>query len=91
MKACRISHMAASPMRSRRRGAVMVAAIICMGVTMMLLATMLRGAVAERRQLRYDHWHRQAEWLSHSGVERAVHRLRTDPQFAGETWKGADD
>lgn len=70
----------------KRRGSILIIALVCLVLISLLLATLLKTAVQQRQQLRYEEQHLQAVWLSESGVERAASRLAADRAYAGETW-----
>ena len=73
--------------RTRRRGWVLVAAIVCTAVASVIFMSILRLLAAERRATQTDQWQVQAAWLAESGIERAANRLSGDPKYSGETWK----
>ena len=70
----------------RRRGVVLILAMVCLGATVLMLTALLRTAVSERRALVVRARALQADWLAESGLERAVARLSLDPDYAGEDW-----
>jgi hypothetical protein len=70
----------------RRRGAVLVAALVCLLVVMAVLSSMLQGTLRARRQLHRERDLRQAELLLQAGVERAAFRFASEPGYRGETW-----
>ena len=75
-----------------RRGTVMLVAMVCLTLSVGLLAGLLRLAATQHKQVRYELMRLQADWLAEAGIERAVHRLQNDADYAGETWKlGPDD
>ena len=65
----------------------MVAALICLTLSTVLLGSLLKVTVMHRKQLRFEEYQLQAEWLSESAVARTADRLAEDPDYAGETWK----
>lgn len=70
-----------------RRGAVLLMTIVCVAVSLTILAALvniahLRYATQKNHQRRA-----QATCLLESGLERAVARLAADPTYKGETWK----
>jgi Tfp pilus assembly protein PilX len=69
-----------------RRGAFTVIVLICLLVSGMLLATLLRLALQQNRQAGYEQARLQAAWLAVSGLDRAADRLALEPDYAGETW-----
>lgn len=83
--------------RIRRRGAVVLMALVCIAVAAVMFMALLRLFVMERGALRTEAWKAQAAWLVESGLERAAARLAADPEYQGETWQipgdalGGDD
>ena len=69
-----------------RRGAVLIVAMVCLGLATIMLGTLLRAATAQSRQGRHETHRLQAAWLAESGVERAAHRLAADAEYKGEEW-----
>ena len=71
---------------SRRRGAIMVGAMICLLLISLLLGSLLKVALAHRRQVRTEQYRLQAQWLAESAMERSVNRLTADGDYSGEEW-----
>ncbi len=74
-------------MKTRRHGAVLVAAIVCLVVVMLMGAAILRSIAIRHRQGREDLYRMQSLWLAESAAERCAARLRDDPTYTGETWR----
>lgn len=72
---------------SRRRGAILVVALVCLLVVMSLVGGMIKGALRERRQLHQYRDLRQTNLLVEAGADRAAQRLAEDPDYRGETWR----
>jgi len=72
---------------SRRRGAILVAMMVCIVLISLILGALLKLSVAHRRQGLREQERIQARWLAESGVERAANRLSADSDYAGETWE----
>jgi hypothetical protein len=70
----------------RHKGAVLVAAMVCLFVIMAIIGTMIHGTLRDRRRLRSERDLRQAELLLDAGVARASTRLAADPNYRNETW-----
>jgi Tfp pilus assembly protein PilX len=70
-----------------RRGAFTVVVLVALLVAGMLVASLLRMALLQDRQLGYEQFRLQATWLAESGLERAVSRSFAEPDYAGETWR----
>jgi len=77
---------------ARRRGAVIVAALVCLLIVVALLGALLQGTLRARRQLPMQRDLRQCELLVAAGIERAADRLSKEAEYRGETWSvPADD
>jgi Tfp pilus assembly protein PilX len=74
------------PSTLRRRGAVLVSALVCMLVVMALLGSMLLNTLSATRQMRMERELRQCELLLQAGLDRAAYRLSQDANYTGETW-----
>jgi hypothetical protein len=72
--------------REKKRGAILIAALVCLAIVMGLLGSMLAGAIRTGRQLHAERDLRQCELLLAAGVDRAMLRLATEPDYRGETW-----
>jgi type II secretory pathway component PulK len=72
--------------RSTRRGAVLVAAMVCVMILALMSAALLRTVSLAREQSRSEARRMQAECVADAAVERTVARLRADPKFEGEKW-----
>jgi hypothetical protein len=71
----------------KRRGTVLIAALVCMLVMMTILGGMLLGSLRASRQLHPERDLRQTELLLAAGIQRAANRLATQPDYRGETWR----
>lgn len=71
---------------ARRGGLLLVAALVCIAVAMMLAAVLAKAALLQHRQADLASCEQQSFWLAESAVARAIHNLRTSPDYAGETW-----
>jgi len=82
-------HFSAIPPKSdngRRRGAVLVVALVGLLIVTSLLGTMLLGALQARRQMLKERDHLQCELLLQAGLDRAAFRFTEDAGYVGETW-----
>jgi type II secretory pathway component PulK len=70
----------------RRRGVVLLAVIVLVGVASLVAVSILKLAAARRETLRGELRQLQSDWLAESGLERAAARLAADPRYPGETW-----
>ncbi|TWT97983.1 hypothetical protein Pla108_21380 [Botrimarina colliarenosi] len=72
---------------SPRRGAVLIAAIVCLVVAMSILSTMVAGSLTQRQQLASEKNARQVALLVVAGRDRAIARLVDDSEYDGESWR----
>ncbi len=72
---------------NRRRGAILVAVIVCLMVAAALLVCIVRQLGMGRQTQQTSHRSVQAWWLAEAGVERAAARLAANAAYAGETWR----
>ena len=72
---------------SNRRGSVLMFAVICVGVSTLILAAIVKQSIQNHKQTRVQEQHLQARWLAESGLERGVFQVRKDKSFTGETWR----
>jgi hypothetical protein len=64
-----------------------VAVLVCLVVVTLISGVLLRIGLAHRDQVRSQEHRLQAEWLTQSGLERALARIAADSNYAGETWR----
>src|SRR5881227_3826668 len=72
--------------RQRNRGAVLIAALVCLAIIVAMVGSMLVAALAAGRQLHAERDLRQCDLLLQAGADRAAYRLATDRDYRGETW-----
>lgn len=77
---CGVSH-------TRRRGGILIVAMVCMLLATMILGAMLKLTMMHGRQMRTEQYSVQADWLAVSAVERAASRLFDDRSYSGEVWE----
>lgn len=84
-------------MKRKRRAAVLIVALVALGVAAMAGLAMLRVIADGRKELRVESWRLQAGWLAESALDRAAAQLARQSDYRGETWKipaselGTDD
>jgi Tfp pilus assembly protein PilX len=71
---------------SRRNGAFLVVAMICLVLSTVLVGAVLTLVRSQHRQMVQEQLRLQAEWLAESGLERAVSQLHADSTYTHETW-----
>ena len=71
----------------RRRGAVLIMALVCLVLLTVIGGTLLRWIAMEHKLLRSREQANQARWLAEAGIERAAARLTYAEDYAGETWQ----
>lgn len=73
-------------LESPRRGAVMLAVLVCVVLVSLITVTLIKLTLAQRSQAQRELWRMQADWLVESGLERAAAKIATDGGYTGETW-----
>jgi hypothetical protein len=72
--------------RGRRRGVVMIVAVVVLVIGVALLTSFVALLVTGRASLDAEHQRLQARWLAESAIDRAAARLAADPKYSGERW-----
>jgi len=73
--------------RNRHRDAfVLIGVLLSLGVVSVLVLGWIRSGIERRDQARQAEQRLQADWLAESGLERAVARLASKPDYKGEAW-----
>ena len=78
----------------QRRGAMMIAVLVCITIASMLTLTLVKQLLSRRALEEMSQSRIQADWLVEAGIERAVAKLKGEPGYSGETWditEGLDD
>ena len=80
------------------RGVALPLVLICIVLAMTIGASLLQAVLLHHRQGKSVDQQQQSLWLAESGVQRAIHKLRSSPEYRGEIWKipaatlgGSDD
>ncbi|MBS0261914.1 MAG: hypothetical protein JSS02_08145 [Planctomycetes bacterium] len=73
-----------------RRGGFSIVVLVCLLISTMVLASLLRIMWLHSRQTGREQTRVQAVWLAEAGLDRAADRLQRDRNYAGETWKIAN-
>ncbi len=79
-------HLHGERERSRRRGVMFIAALVCLAVAVVVFVLLAKQAAMEHKVIDANRRNMQAAWLAEAGVERASYRLAGDPKYVGETW-----
>lgn len=74
---------------AHRRGAALIAALVCLSIIVGLLGHMLVGALRMQRQLHRERELRQCQLLLEAGLQRGAAQLTKDRAYRGETWEVA--
>jgi Tfp pilus assembly protein PilX len=72
---------------SRRRGLTSVAVLVLLFVIALIATELVRLGVAYRDRTRSQERAVQADLLADAGVDRALARLSTEPDYRGESWE----
>ena len=86
MKHSNAQHRLSSYSDPGRRGAILVAAMVCLAVAAVIFVAIAKTAATCRRLGEVQAWQAQAAWLAESAVERAAARLAADAGYTGEIW-----
>lgn len=70
-----------------RRGGGLVVALVTLLVVTSLMGSLIRSLLVEMRQSRHEAADLQAHWLAEAALDRAATKLRSQTDYAGETWK----
>ena len=68
----------------QRRGAVLIAVIVCLSIIMLVLAAISSRTLLVRRQLRQEHALQQAEQLCAFGIQVAERKIADNQSYSGE-------
>ncbi len=71
---------------SRRRGAALLAAIVCVSIAAAVMIGIAHVATQAYREVGLEQCRLQAGWILESGVDRAAAQLAADGDYAGEIW-----
>lgn len=71
----------------QRRGAVLIAVVVLLGVIVMLCGVWVRQTLREQRELKFRHAQLQAIRLTEAALERGRARRLADESYSGETWE----
>jgi len=69
----------------------MVYVLLLLLAVSLIGTTLVRGAITLHRQRQHDETHAQTVRIAEAGWNRAVRALKSDPEYAGEIWKLAED
>jgi len=72
--------------RGGRRGAVLLVVLAAFVLAAALFAMLGRTVVVGHRAAQSRLWAAQAQWLAEAALERAAARLKSSPDYKGETW-----
>ena len=72
--------------RRSHRGAILVAALMCVFIIGAVTVTATRSMVRQARQARQQAHQQQAYWIAVSALDRAAAMRRQQPDYRGETW-----
>lgn len=71
----------------QRCGVVLICALVCLSVATALVMSSVQQSLVARRQGRMQWQLRQTQYLLDAGIRRAVARLDSDSDYAGESWQ----
>ena len=71
--------------RRNRRGAVLIAVLVCMGFATVVLLGIVQNSLHQRRQMRRNLQMEQTQWLLDAGLSTGIARLMENSDYEGET------
>lgn len=71
----------------RKKGFIIILVLVSLIVASMFAGVMIRQSMMTEKQSERELNHIQANWLVESGIERAFNQMRSNQDYAGETWK----
>ncbi|MEX0729088.1 MAG: hypothetical protein WEB58_06675 [Planctomycetaceae bacterium] len=74
-----------------RRGVVVLVVLICLLFLSVVSVSLVKLALAERRQIQREAFRIQSVWLAEAGRQRALRQLSQDADYGGEQWEIALD
>ncbi|QDV64176.1 hypothetical protein [Crateriforma conspicua] len=72
---------------TRRRGSLVLIALVCLIVGMSVLVSSAHRALLVQRQTERFTALRQCQWLLDAGINRAVVAIQNDAEYDGESWQ----
>jgi type II secretory pathway component PulK len=69
-----------------RRGGGLIVALVTLLVVTSLMGSLIRSLLLEMRQSRHEAADLQAQWMAEAALDRAAAKLRSNADYAGETW-----
>lgn len=73
--------------RPSRKGAILTVVMICLLICSIVLGSILTLQIRLHHQLEREEAAQQADLFAQAGLERALIRLKQDPEYRGEGWK----
>jgi hypothetical protein len=71
----------------QRRGAILIATLVCLSIIVALVGCMLLAAMQTGRHLHVERDLRQCELLLAAGIARAAEQATHNPGYRGEKWQ----
>ena len=72
--------------KRRCRGIALPLVLFCIVLAMAIGASLLQAVLLHHRQAKTLEQQHQSLWLAESGVQRAINKLRSSPDYRGEVW-----
>ncbi len=83
--------MSNSRLKRSRRAVVLLAVLVCLGVSLALMTICFKQALQMRRELKLECQQMQSAWLMEAAVQRTLQKHQQNPAYSGEIWKPALD
>jgi len=72
--------------KQRCRGIALPLVLFCIVLAMAIAASLLQAVLLHHRQAKSIEQQHQSLWLAESGVQRAIYKLHSSPEYRGEIW-----
>lgn len=72
-----------------RRGGALVIMMVLLFATSIILMGLVQQVLRQQRQLQQETRQVQAQWCTEAGLQRALARLSSAPDYTGEVWTSA--
>lgn len=69
-----------------RRGGGLIVALVTLLIVTSLMGSLIRSLLVEMRQSRHEAADLQAQWLAEAALDNATTKLRSQADYADETW-----
>ncbi len=72
--------------RTNRGGSIVLIPMICLVLSLTIIGELLKQSSIELKQLKKEQYRIQSIWLADAAAQRAITKLRNQPDYDGEVW-----